>query len=55
MISKLAQKTTNKIFTDIEPEEAELCTYFFFILFSKWLSFAEVLLSGVILHNVWNA
>lgn len=55
MIFKLAQNTTNKLFTDIEPEEAELYTYFFFILFSKWLSFAEVLLSGVILHNVWNA
>lgn len=55
MIFKLAQNTTNKLFTDIEPEEAELYTYFFFILFSKCLSFAEVLLSGVILHNVWNA
>ena len=55
MISKLAQKITNKFFPGIEPEKAELCTYFFFILFSKWLSFAEVLLSGVILRNTWNA
>lgn len=55
MISKLAKKTTNIIFPDIEPEEAELYTYSFFILFSKWLSFTEVLLSGIILHNIWNA
>lgn len=55
MISQLAQKATNKFFPDIEPENAELCTYSFFILFSKLLSLAEVLLSGIILHNVWNA
>ena len=29
--------------------------YGFFVLFSKGLSFAEVLLSGIILCNVWNA
>lgn len=55
MISKLAQKTTNWFFPDIEPEKSELCVYYFFILFSKCLSFAEVLLSGIILHNIWDA
>lgn len=55
MISLLAKKTTNLIFPGIEDDEAELCTYFFFILYSKWLSFAEVLLSGIILKNIWSA
>ncbi len=55
MISKLAQKITNTFFPDIETSKAELYTYSFFILFSKWLSFTEVLLCGIILHNVWNA
>jgi len=55
MISQLAQKITNKLFPNIVTEDAELCVYFFFILFSKWLSFIEVIIFGFILRNVREA
>lgn len=55
MISELARKLTSKLYPEIGSEQADLYAYGFFVLFSKGLSFAEVLLSGIILHNVWNA
>lgn len=55
MILELARKSTLKIFPEIDSEQAALYAYGFFILFSKGLCFTEVFLSGIILHNVWNA
>lgn len=55
MISELARKLTSKLYPEIDSEQADLYAYGFFVLFSKGLGFAEVLLSGIILHNVWNA
>lgn len=55
MILELARKLTFKLYPEIGSEQADLYAYGFFVLFSKGLSFAEVLLSGIILHNVWNA
>lgn len=55
MILELARKLTSKLYPEIDSEQADLYAYGFFVLFSKGLSFAEVLLSGIILHNVWNA
>ena len=55
MILELARKLTFKLYPEIGSEQADLYAYGFFVLFSKGLSFAEVLLSGIILHTVWNA
>ena len=55
MILELARKLTSKLYPEIDSEQADLYAYGFFVLFSKGLSFAEVLLSGIILRNVWNA
>lgn len=55
MILALARKLTFILYPKIDTEQANLYAYGFFVLFSKGLSFAEVLLSGIILHNVWNA
>lgn len=55
MILKLARKLTSKIYPEINVEQADLYAYGFFILISKGLSLVEVLLCGIILHNVWHA
>lgn len=55
MILELARRLTSKIYPEIDIEQAELYAYGFFILLSKGLSFAEVLLSGILLHNIWDA
>jgi len=55
MILELAKKLTSKLYPEIDSEQADLYAYGFFVLFSKGFSLAEVLLSGFILHNVWNA
>ena len=55
MILELARKLTSKLYPEIDSEQVDLYAYGFFVLFSKGLSFAEVLLSGIILCNVWNA
>lgn len=55
MILELARKLTSKIYPEIDIEQAELYAYGFFILLSKGLSVVEVLLSGIVLHNIWDA
>lgn len=55
MISELARKWTSKIYPEAESEEADLYAYGFFVLFSKVLCLTEVVLSGILLHNVCSA
>lgn len=55
MISELARKFTEKVFPEIDSEQASLYAYGFFILFSNSFSLVLVFILGIFMDIIWES